>query len=167
MLINKTLIFILSGLWSEPEAEIFRKRALELNVPSSKILMENKSTNTGENVKFSYDLLEQNSLLPRRVVLVQKPYMERRAYATFMKQWPAKTDDMEVKVTSPDIHLLDYPNEAVGDLNDVISVMVGDMARIKIYEEKGFQIPQFIPDHVQKAYKRLKLSGKYNSHMPV
>ena len=92
--------------------------------------------------------------------------MERRAFATFMKQWPDKTDDMTVYVTSPDIDLLDYPNEAVGDLNDVISVMVGDMARIKLYEEKGFHIFQHVPDDVQKAFERLKISGKFDSHMP-
>ena len=115
---------------------------------------------------FSYSLLKQNALLPRSLIIVQKPYMERRAYATFMKQWPGKADDITVYVTSPDINLLDYPNEAVGDLNDVISVLLGDMARIKLYEEKGFQIFQLVPDDVQKAFERLKNSGKFDSHMP-
>ena len=92
--------------------------------------------------------------------------MERRAYATFMKQWPGNTDDIAISVTSPDIDLLDYPNEAVGDLNDVISVLLGDMARIKLYEEKGFQIFQPVSDGAQKAFDKLKISGKFVSHMP-
>ena len=145
---------------------MFRERALELKVPASKILVENKSTNTGENIKFSYSVLTDNSLLPRSLILVQKPYMERRAYATFIKQWPGETANMNVMVTSPDIDLLTYPNETVGDLSDVISVMVGDMARIKLYESKGFQIAQPVPDKVHLAYQRLKQSGNYNSHMP-
>ena len=155
-----------TGLWKEPEAEVFRKRALELGVPDSKILVENKSTNTGENIVFSYSLLKQKTQLARSLIIVQKPYMERRAYITFMKQWPGKTDDITVYVTSPDIDLFDYPNEAVGDLSDVISVLSGDMARIKLYEEKGFQTFQLVPDDVQKAFERLKHSGKFDSHMP-
>ena len=165
MILNSCIIFS-SGLWKDPEAEVFRKRALELGIPDSQILIENESTNTGENIVFSYSLLKQKALLPRSLIIVQKPYMERRAYATFMKQWPGKADDITVYVTSPDIDLLDYPNEAVGDLNDVISVLLGDMARIKLYEEKGFQIFQLVPDNVQKAFERLKNSGKFDSHMP-
>lgn len=160
------MFFISIGLWQDPEADVFRKRVLELGVPDAKILVENKSTNTGENFQFSYALLKDKMLLPHKIIIVQKPYMERRAYATFMKQWPGNTDSMTVTVTSPDIDLLDYPNEVVGDLSDVISVMVGDMARIKLYEEKGFQIPQLVPDSVQMAFERLKCSGKYNWHMP-
>ena len=169
MFINRSYLitdFISVGLWQEPEADVFRKRALELGVPNSKILVENRSANTGENVKFSYALLKDKMLLPRKVIIVQKPYMERRAYATFLKQWPGNTDGMIVTVTSPDISLLDYPNEVVGDLRNVISVMVGDMARIKLYEEKGFQIPQLVPESVQMAFKRLKNLGKYDDHMP-
>ena len=33
--------------------------------------------------------------------------------------------------------------------------MVGDLQRIRIYPEKGFQIPQDIPDEVWAAYERL------------
>jgi hypothetical protein len=41
----------------------------------------------------------------------------------------------------------------------VIDMMVGDLQRIKIYPEKGFQIPQEIPDGVWTAYEKLVAWG--------
>lgn len=37
--------------------------------------------------------------------------------------------------------------------------MVGDLQRIKLYAEKGFQIPQDIPDEVWRAYNYLVDQG--------
>ena len=42
------------------------------------ILIETTSSNTGENIKNSYGLLTEKGLLPRKIILVQKPFMERR-----------------------------------------------------------------------------------------
>ena len=44
-------------------------------------------------------------------------------------------------------------------LEKVINIMVGDMQRIKIYPEKGFQIFQEIPGDVWQAYEKLVASG--------
>lgn len=157
---------LISGLWDKPEAEVFRDRALQMGVPDDIIIVENRSTNTGENVQFSYEILKEKNLLPKSVIIVQKPYMERRAFATFMKQWPGDVSGIDVYVTSPNIDMLDYPNEATGSLSDVISVMAGDFARIRIYEEKGFQIHQDIPATVQEAFDNLMKTNKYCKHLP-
>lgn len=157
---------LISGLWDKPEAEVFRDRALQMGVPVDIIIVENRSTNTGENVQFSYEILKEKNLFPKSVIIVQKPYMERRAFATFMKQWPGDVSGIDVYVTSPNIDMLDYPNEATGSLSDVISVMAGDFARIRIYEEKGFQIHQDINATVQEAFDNLMKTNKYCKHLP-
>ena len=141
-------------LWTEAEADRFAKIAMQKGVPQHHILIESRSTNTGENVAFTRRLLEQRGLDPRSFILVQKPYMERRTYATFQKQWPGKT----VCVTSPQISLEEYPN-ADAPLEMVINIMTGDLQRIRLYAEKGFQIYQDIPDAVWKAYERLVALG--------
>ena len=41
------------GIWNKTEAETFYNIALEEGVNKDKILIENKSTNTGENLHFS------------------------------------------------------------------------------------------------------------------
>ena len=142
------------GVWSETEAELFAKIALQKGVPEKDILIENRSTNTGENVLFTRRLLQEKDLNPKSFILVQKPYMERRTYATFQKQWPGKT----VYVTSPQISFEEYPT-AEAPLEQVINIMVGDLQRIRVYAEKGFQIHQDIPDEVWNSYERLVALG--------
>ena len=39
-------------MWTEPEADQFAAIAIGMGVPSDKILIENKSSNTGENILF-------------------------------------------------------------------------------------------------------------------
>ena len=72
-------------VWTETEADQFAKIAIEMGVPKEAILIENRSTNTGENILFTQQLLQKHNLHPQSFIVVQKPYMERRSYATFKK----------------------------------------------------------------------------------
>jgi uncharacterized SAM-binding protein YcdF (DUF218 family) len=145
-------------LWHEPEAEQFAAIAVDMGVPKERILVENRSTNTGENVLFTRQLLAEKGLDPRTFIVVQKPYMERRSYATFKKVWPEK----DLVVTSPqesmDEYLSEYSHEALSP-DDVVAIMVGDLQRIRCYPAKGFQIHQDIPDEVWRAYEELVKAG--------
>ena len=91
-------------------------------------------------------------------MLVQKPYMERRSYATFHKVWPGK----DVIVTSPQVgfdeYLSKYSNDALS-AEDVIAIMAGDLQRIRLYPAKGFQIEQEIPADVWAAFEELVSLG--------
>jgi len=154
---------ITKNIWDEPEADQFAEIAIALGVPPEKILIENQSTNTGENVLFTKRLLAQKQIDPASFILVQKPYMERRSFATFRKNWP----DKNVLVTSPQVSFAEYLETYVNSelsVDDVISIMVGDLQRIKVYADKGFQIPQEIPDDVLSAYEELVRAG-YDRHL--
>ena len=154
---------ITKNIWHEPEADQFAEIAIALGVPPEKILIENQSTNTGENVLFTKRLLAQEQIDPASFILVQKPYMERRSFATFRKNWP----DKNVLVTSPQVSFAEYLETYVNSelsVDDVISIMVGDLQRIKVYADKGFQIPQEIPDNVLSAYEELVRAG-YDRHL--
>jgi len=150
-------------LWTEPEADQFARIAAAMGVPEDAILIENESTNTGENVQFTRRLLAAKGIDPERVIVVQKPYMERRSYATFEKVWPGK----RVVVTSPqasfDEYLGRYSNAALS-ADDVIAIMVGDLQRIRVYPAMGFQIEQEIPAAVWAAYEELVALG-YDTHL--
>ena len=145
-------------LWQEPEAERFARIAMSLSVPRESILIESDSTNTGENIAFTKRLLEEKKLDLEKFIVVQKPYMERRSYATFRKLWPKK----DVTVTSPQVsfgsYLAEYANRVLSAA-DVISIMVGDLQRIKIYPALGYQIEQEIPEQVWQAYEGLVRAG--------
>ena len=154
---------ITRALWTEPEADQFARIAVEMGVPEERVLVENESTNTGENVSFTRRLLAERGLDPESFLLVQKPYMERRSYATFRKVWPEK----RVIVTSPRVSFDEYLRaystpELTAD--DVVSIMVGDLQRIRVYPGKGFQIHQEIPADVWAAYEALVGAG-YDRHL--
>lgn len=148
-----------TNIFKKPEAQIFADIAITKGVPEDKIIIENKSTNTGENVLFTKEILKQRGLDLHSFILVQKPYMERRTYATFKKIWPEK----EFIVTSPQINFEDYPNNEISN-KMVINIMVGDLQRIKVYPERGFQISQEIPKNVWEAYEKLVKCG-FISHL--
>jgi uncharacterized SAM-binding protein YcdF (DUF218 family) len=152
-------------LWQDPEADRFARIAIQMGVPDDRILIENRSANTGENVQFTRQLLAERGIDPASLILVQKPYMERRAFATFNKVWPGK----RIAVTSPRLSMDDYLHRYSNDTlsaDDVISIMVGDLQRIREYPARGFQIPQEIPDDVWDAYEALVRAG-YNRHLIV
>lgn len=146
-------------LYPKPEAEVFAEVAIRLGVPREHILLENQSTNTGENILFTRRLLDQKGLHPKKILLVQKPYMLRRAYATAKKQWP----EVDFLVTGPQISFTEYPTDKIPkDL--LINILVGDTQRIREYPRLGFQIPQEMPGEVWAACGELIRCG-YTQHL--
>ncbi len=150
-----------AGKWEKPEADTFKDIAIAAGVPTDRILVENRSTNTGENVKFTQAMLEQHGISPASFILVQKPFMERRTLATFAKVWPGP----EFVVTSPQIPFDQYPNATI-PLDDLIHTMVGDLQRIMVYPAKGFQTHQAVPEDVHAAYAFLVQAGYTHHLMP-
>jgi uncharacterized SAM-binding protein YcdF (DUF218 family) len=142
------------GLWSRPEAEVFADVAASRGVPRERMLLESRSTNTGENVELSRALFAEKGLRPSRAIAVQKPYMERRTLATFARRWP----ELEVVVTSPQIEFEDYATDGISR-DDIIHVMVGDLQRLIVYGRRGWSAPQDVPDRVMEAYERLVAAG--------
>lgn len=141
-------------MWDEPEADKFARIARAMGVPAEAIVIENASTNTGDNVRFTQRVFAEKCFEPETFILVQKPYMERRTYATFKKIWPEK----RAMVTSPDLDFDNYPTEEIPE-ERVIEIMVGDLQRIRLYPARRFQIEQRIPEDVWDAYERLVALG--------
>ena len=150
---------LLSTGWKESEAEKFAQIAINKGVTKNKIILENKAKNTEQNVKFSRKLLGDKNINPKSAIIVQKPYMERRAYATFKYFWP----ELKIIVASPSTSIKNYPNKEITK-DKLINILVGDLQRIKEYSTKGFQIPQKIPNKVWGAYKKLVELG-YTKHL--
>ncbi|MFD7786738.1 YdcF family protein [Streptomyces nojiriensis] len=136
------------------EAVHFREHALELGVPDSAILVEPSAANTGQNITFTRDLLAANGITPKTVLLVSKPYMERRSFATARKLWP----EVEVLCASEPLELDDYL-KSIGDEKLVLDMLVGDLQRVIEYPEHGFAIAQEVPEDVYDAYESLLRDG--------
>ncbi|BET48945.1 YdcF family protein [Streptomyces tendae] len=136
------------------EAVHYRERALELGVPSSAVLVEPRARNTGDNIRFSRELLKEADVDVSSVLLISKPYEERRAYATARKLWP----EVEIVSASSPMTLSEYV-DSIGDARMVIDMLVGALQRLLVYPEQGYLISQPVPADVIEAYERLCQAG--------
>ncbi len=148
-------------MWTRSEAERFADIAQAQGVPQADILIENRSTNTGENILFTKEMLAGTGV--NRIIGIHKPFMERRLYAAMKVYWP----EMDCIVTSPqeDIETYVRLSAAQGiDEKRVIEILAGDFQRMDVYAKKGYQIPQPIPDSAWDAFHALVELG-YTSEL--
>ncbi|MCR5088908.1 MAG: YdcF family protein [Oscillospiraceae bacterium] len=150
---------ITEGLWKEPEAVLFSRRCEERGVPSANLIIEKKASNTGENFSFSRKLAYSLGLHPRTGIIVCKPYMGKRAWAAACRQWP----ELSWHTALPPISFSDYENNDC-PMEQEIDLMVGDLQRLRVYAELGYQIPVEVPVDIWSAYERLTNDG-YNRYV--
>ncbi|WP_181788717.1 YdcF family protein [Streptomyces phytophilus] len=136
------------------EAEHYRERARERGVPAGAILVEPRARNTGENIRFSRALLEERDVPVSSVLLISKPYEERRACATARKLWPG----VEWLSASTPMTLTAYV-DSIGDARLVLDMLVGAQQRLLVYPRQGFMVEQTVPGDVAAAYRRLRDAG--------
>lgn len=146
------------GLLPEPEAVRFAKVAMECGVPEEDIILEDRSTNTKENILFTREKLETLDIPHDRILGVHQPFMERRINAAMGVYWP----ELDFRVTSPQVTIPEYLEAAKRQgvtENASVSVIVGDFQRIDLYAKLGYQLPQHIPDEAMEAFHQLVEMG--------
>lgn len=145
-----------AGVWARTEAETFHDIAVQCGVPSDAILVENRATNTGENIEFTKALLR--SLRIQSIIAVHKPYMTRRIYAALKKQWP----EVHVMTARPACSLEAYIAAQTGagvPEAETIHSLVGDFQRMNVFAQRGYQIKMDIPREAWAAYHELVALG--------
>jgi uncharacterized SAM-binding protein YcdF (DUF218 family) len=141
------------------EAVHYAEHAMTLGVPADAIIVEPRAANTGQNIGYSRDALTGAGIPVTTVMLISKPYMQRRAYATIRKAWP----EAGAVCASEDISFDEYL-KSIGDDRLVIDMLIGDLQRIIEYPARGFAIAQDVPADVTDAYQRLIAAG-YDSRL--
>ena len=147
------------GKWRQPEAVVFAEVAIASGANPSQIIVEPKATNTGDNIRFVKALCEEKRIAANSAILVSKPNMNRRGYATCLEHWP----ELDVVCSAPDTHFLSNP--APGHQpEDIVAEIVGDLQRTIEYPRLGYQAEQPIPAEVLRAYEELVALG-YTGHL--
>lgn len=151
------------GLLPEPEAVRFAKVAMACGVPKQDIILEDRSTNTKENIEFTRKKLQSLDLPHRHILGVHQPFMERRICAAMGVYWP----ELQFTVTSPQVTIPEYLEDALrqGISHEAsVAVIVGDFQRIDLYARLGYQLPQHIPQAAWEAFHTLVSMG-YDSQL--
>lgn len=130
------------------EAQYFKQLMVAAGVPSEAIVLEERSTNTLEDVQMGMTTLALRGIVPKRIVLVAYVPLLRRAKATFAKHFP----DVEV-------HAVPYPIADLEDtfwLQDRLTRMLLEFDRLHEFAEKGDIAHVAIPQNVLEAAAHIK-----------
>jgi uncharacterized SAM-binding protein YcdF (DUF218 family) len=152
---------ILATGWHESEAEVYGRTMCERGIPEDRILLEPRSKNTGENIRFTRRLLAERGISPANALVVVKPFMQRRTAATWAVEWP----ELPFSVSSWRSTFDEY---CTPDLTPekVTHTMMGDLQRLWIYAAKGWQATQRIPPTVCQAFQELRDMGYVSRLLP-
>ena len=135
----KAIVTGLSGrLYSEtgkPVAHLMRDELIARGVPSDLILVQDRSTNTLEDVAFSLDVLEKHSISPESIAFLCKAHHSGRCLRTLRKFFLSQT-------LSPVTYLAEYEGVKVSKADwyqhEVSRGRVyGEYLRIIEYSKRG------------------------------
>lgn len=155
-----------------PEAAILADIARTFwGIDPSRILVEDASAHCGENAAFSRRILERSGHVPRSVLLVQDPTMQRRTDATFRHVWR----DMAgvaflnwptfVPRVAPAGGVLAFADPGIAGLwpmDRFVTLVMGEIPRLRNDaggygpNGRGFIAPVEIPARIEAAYAALK-----------
>ncbi|EPF17394.1 DUF218 domain [Cedecea davisae] len=163
------------------EAAIIRDIAHQFwKVPNEKIITEEKSTNCGENARFSFTTLAEHGLNPGRVLLVQDPTMQRRTVATFARVWqdePQQPEWLSWPGVVPELIADERGDIFAGNLEGMwpperyVSLVLGEIPRLRDdasgYGPQGrdFIVHVDIPAEVMAAWHALQQDMALSAYM--
>lgn len=149
------------------EGDIFKDILVNyFNVPEDDILLENQSTNCGDNALKSIKLLDSLNIKYNSILLIQDPTMQLRSYASFSKY--LENRNVNIINYAPFIPKLDdnmnFSNEdidGIWDINRYLNLISGEVPRLRDDTKgygpngKNFIAHIDIPNDILKKYDEL------------
>lgn len=142
-------------LWAQSEASVFADRARQHGVSDAQLLLEPHAGNFAENIAFARQLCPD----VRRATFVTKPNSVRRVQQTLPIQWAG----LEAAVDAPVLAFPQDISQLIGVLG-LIDEMVGDLQRLLVYPQWGFQLPLPVPADIVEAWQALIAAG-FDRHL--
>lgn len=144
-----------------PESHVFRELLLRCGVPADQIVVEDRSTNCGENAAFTRALIGR----PQTLLLIQDPTMQRRTHACFERSFadlPGSTMISHAPVIpwiGPDHVGAAKDAPEVWSRERFRSLLLGEVHRLSpdVYGPRGHDFIDHVdvPAEVLAAYNRL------------
>ena len=147
---SKKIVFISTGgtftnpKWKAGEAKTYLRKLLSLGIPKKDILWAELTSNTLDEAKRGIRFMRKKGLNPKKVILVDRPVHQRRAYATFKKQNP-KVNFINVS-----------SDEKFHPSSSLIGRLLAEVERLETYAKKGDFERQYLDKDIRVAYKILK-----------
>lgn len=152
--------------------------AMFLGIDQSRLLLEDASSNCGENAVFSRRFLDTIGLPVTSILLVQDPLMQRRTDASFRQAW-ADTACPTIVNWSVQVPRIGYRNDHIDYLQSpnsrkwtperFLSLLTGEIQRLADDENgygprgRGFLPHVDIPGDVEAAWRHIMGSRKFDA----
>ena len=158
------------------EARVLKEIVMkELGLKEEEILIEEQSTNCGSNAIEALRLFKKNDQVPKSVLLLQDPTMQRRSHASFVKEWQEEeTFFVSYAPFVPKLAILDdkfvFLNTEIHhlwEMNRFFDLVLGEIPRLRDDVSgygpngKGFIVHVDIPTAVLSAFERVVLERDY------
>ncbi|MEJ6601280.1 MAG: YdcF family protein [Opitutaceae bacterium] len=136
-----------------PEAEAFAQALFERipDFPRDQLIIESLSTNTGDNIRFSLELMKQAEWQVDSAILVATPFRQRRV----MQTWAKEADDISTQNAPPESDLLTDQAVFAEKREDLTTQLTGEIERLISYPECGWIAPTEIPLEITRAVARI------------
>lgn len=136
------------------------------NIPKEKIIVENKSTNCGDNAIKAVEKLNEQGISYESLLLIQDPTMQLRTYASFLKYVPKEVKVINYSPFVPkineDLKLTNKGINGIWNEKRYLELIMGEIPRLKDdengYGPKGQNFIEHIdiPNKIEEAYTILK-----------
>ena len=145
---------------AEPEADAWyaELRRVYPQIPREHVILENRSTNTGENIRFTAELLARKH--PdlsfgggiKTVIVVASPSRLRRVRLTLKQMQPQlQIFGQHTGASFAEEHAL-YESKGI----NFAQHLVGELDRIVDYAARGWIFPEPLPPPIAAAHQKLK-----------
>jgi hypothetical protein len=144
-----------------PEADAFAAELAKDHPDlASQAIIENRSTNTGDNIRFTRELLEARGLsleaAIKGVILVATPCRQRRVWLTWRQLLPDVAAWNSPPVTGYESLRALYATKG----EDIRLQLIGEYERIRDYPARGWIANDDIPPAIHEAAERLMKATK-------
>ncbi len=142
-----------------PEANVFKEYIIQNDpqIPETSLITENKSTNTGENLRFTIAILKENypaiweKIEFGKVLIVANPFRQRRVYLTARKILP---NTEFINCPPPTSFEAEYELfNSKGQ--DLAAQIPGEVKRIMEYPANDWIVNEPLPTVIKETYEQL------------
>ena len=144
-----------------PEGIVYYANLLADGVAESDILVDAQSTTGPENIIYGAQVMQEAGFSPRNGILIQDSYMQRRAKATFLKQFPRYfsdwAEDNEIASYAPYLYTRESLEEMTSDVFNLnLSLALAEIEKLPLYYENGSIERVDVPTQVMAVYDTLQ-----------
>lgn len=159
-----------TGNLGGPEADVWREtlRRSHPQIPDTAVILENRSSNTGENIRCTAELLAaQHPELAfgrglRSVVIVASPSRLRRVWLTMRHLAPDSNAVRQLPPVDFDEEYALYASNGV----DYLSHLAGELDRLVEYPRRGWIAAEPLPAAIATAGAVLHSAGAFGDRRP-